>query len=269
MTLLTQDQRPDLELHYPDCDGNPMADNTDQYRWIVIIKENLEIWFASMIDVFVAGDLLWYPIEGDNTIKLAPDVMVAIGALKGRRGSYQQWKENNIPPQVVFEILSPSNYAPEMEEKRQFYETYGAEEFYLYDPARLRLKGYLRQRGKLLEIPTMNGWVSPRLQIQFSNLQGQLEIYRPDGQKFLTSIELAAEAEQERKRAEQERKRAEQERKRAESAEAQILQMTQQRESQVQQIVLNLLRSGMNASQIADITGTSIAQVDRIQAENG
>lgn len=120
MTLLTQDQWPDLELYYPDSDGNPMADNTDQYRWIVIIKENLEIWFAAMNDVFVAGDLLWYPIEGDNTTKLAPDVMVAIGAPKGRRGSYQQWKENNIPPQVVFEILSPSNYAPEMEENGDF-----------------------------------------------------------------------------------------------------------------------------------------------------
>jgi len=255
MTLLTQDQRPDLELYYPDSDGNPMADNTDQYRWIVIIKENLETWFAAMNDVFIAGDLLWYPIEGDNTTKLAPDVMVAIGPPKGRRGSYQQWKENNIPPQVVFEILLPSNYAPEMEEKRRFYETYGTEEFYLYDPDRLRLKGYLRQRGKLLEIPTMHGWVSPRLQIRFSHLQGELEIYRPDGQKFLTSIELAAEAEQQRQR--------------AESAEAQVRQVTQHNELQVQQIVQNLLRSGMNASQIADITGTSIAQVDRIQAENG
>ena len=262
MTLLTQDQRPDLDgFYYPDCDGNPMADNTDQYRWIVMIKENLEIWFAAINDVFVAGDLLWYPIEGDNTIKLAPDVMVAIGAPKGRRGSYQQWKENNIPPQVVFEILSPSNYAPEMEEKRRFYETHGAEEFYLYDPSKLRLKGYLRQRGKLLEIPTLHGWVSPRLQIRFSHLQGELEIYRPDGQRFLTSIELAAEAEQQRQRAEQQRQRAE-------LAEAQVRQVTQHSEQQVQQIVLNLLRSGMNASQIADITGTSIAQVDRIQAEN-
>ena len=136
-------------------------------------------------------------------------------------------------------------------------------------PDRLRLKGYLRQRGKLLEIPTMHGWVSPRLQIRFSHLQGELEIYRPDGQKFLTSIELAAEVEQQRQNAAQQWQNAEQQRQRAESAEAQVRQVTQQNESQVQQIVLNLLRSGMNASQIADITGTSIAQVDRIQAENG
>ena len=69
--------------------------------------------------------------------------------------------------------------------------------------------------------------------------------------------------------AEQQRQNAEQQRQRAESAEAQLRQVTQHNELQVQQIVLNLLRSGMNASQIADITGTSIAHVDRIQAENG
>jgi Uma2 family endonuclease len=244
----------DLDLFYPDCDGNPMADNTDQYRWIVIIKENLEIWFASMKDVFVAGDLLWYPIEGDNQTKLAPDVMVAIGRPKGRRGSYQQWKEDGIPPQVVFEILSPSNYLPEMEEKRQFYETHGVEEFYIYDPDRLKLKGYLRQRGELLAIPVMHNWVSPRLKIRFSHLEGELEIYRPDGQKFLTSVELAEQVEQQKRRAEQ--------------AEAQIQQVMQQADLQLQQIVVNLLRSGLSPPQIADITGTSIAQVERIQMEN-
>jgi hypothetical protein len=31
------------EIDYPDSDGNPMADNTEQYRWIVMIKENLAI----------------------------------------------------------------------------------------------------------------------------------------------------------------------------------------------------------------------------------
>ncbi len=40
--------------------------------------------------------------------------MVAFGRPKGERGSYQQWKENNIPPQVVFEILSPGNTQTEM-----------------------------------------------------------------------------------------------------------------------------------------------------------
>ncbi|WP_448562404.1 hypothetical protein [Trichothermofontia sp.] len=35
--------------------------------------------------------------------------MVVFGRPKGRRGPYRQWQEAQIPPQVVFEVLSPSN----------------------------------------------------------------------------------------------------------------------------------------------------------------
>lgn len=52
--------------------------------------------------------------------------MVVLGRPKGdppkvtlcERGSYQQWKENNIPPQVVFEVLSPGNTQNEIAEQR-------------------------------------------------------------------------------------------------------------------------------------------------------
>jgi hypothetical protein len=53
---LTPETKP--EIIYPDRDGEPMSDNTKQFRWIVTIKENLEILFASILDVFIAGDLL-------------------------------------------------------------------------------------------------------------------------------------------------------------------------------------------------------------------
>jgi hypothetical protein len=36
----------DEDILYPSSDGEPMADNTEQYKWIVTIKENLEILFA-------------------------------------------------------------------------------------------------------------------------------------------------------------------------------------------------------------------------------
>jgi Uma2 family endonuclease len=61
-----------------------------------------------MVILFVAGDLLWYPVEGDNKLRQAPDVMVVFGRPKGDRGSYKPWEEDNIPPQVVFEILLPA-----------------------------------------------------------------------------------------------------------------------------------------------------------------
>lgn len=81
------------EIVYPDSDGQPMAENTEQFQWIVVIKDNLESLFADDPQVFVAGDLLWYPVQGRPDIRRAPDALVAIGRPKGRRGSYQQWCE--------------------------------------------------------------------------------------------------------------------------------------------------------------------------------
>jgi Uma2 family endonuclease len=213
----------DPDLLYPDSDGKPMADNTEQYRWIVLIKENLEILFANNENVLIAGDLLWYPVRSQLIAPTAPDVMVAFGRPKGKRRSYRQWQEDNIPPQVVFEILSPSNNAKEMDRKLEFYDTYGIEEYYLYDPESFQLDGWLRQNNHLSKLWQMDSWVSPRLGIRFETDQGELVIYRLDGQKFLNSLELNQRAEQaellidqERQRADQERQRADQERQRAE-----------------------------------------------------
>jgi Uma2 family endonuclease len=205
-----------FEVIYPESDGQPMADNTEQFTWIVKIKENLEILFASQADVFIAGDLFWYPVQGNPNIKQAPDTMVVLGRPKGKRGSYLQWAEDNVPPQVVFEILSPGNTLKEMTKKLQFYQGYGVEEYYIYDPAKNDLNGLIRSGDSFEVIEEMNDWVSPRLGIRFQLTSDTLEIFSPAGQKFLTPVEMDALREQERQRAEQERQRAEQERQRAE-----------------------------------------------------
>ena len=187
---------PDPQTIYPDSDGQPMADNTRQFRWIVTIKENLELLFADCAEVFVAGDLLWYPVEGNPLICQAPDVMVVIGCAKGDRGSYQQWKENNQPPQVVFEILSPGNRLKEMTKKFKFYDRYGVEEYYIYDPDRLDLVGWWRSNGEFDVIEDINGWVSPRLGIKFELPSNGLTLYQPSGDRFLTFVELAQQQQQ-------------------------------------------------------------------------
>lgn len=206
---------PKAEVFYPDADGQPMADNTIQFRWIVTIKENLEILFATDSTVFVAGDLLWYPVEGNHRLSQAPDVMVVFGRPKRDRGSYQQWQEDNIAPQVVFEILSPSNTGAEMTRKLLFYQQYGVEEYYIYDPSGNELLGSRRVEQHLIEIPHIQGWVSPRLGIRFELDDSTLQIYTPSGDRFLTPVELAAQRDQERQRADQEQQRADQEQQRA------------------------------------------------------
>ena len=75
---------------YPESDGKPLADNTRQFEYIVMIEGGLAVLFADRPDVFVAGDLLWYPVEGKPHIRAAPDAMVAFGRPPGHRGSYIQ-----------------------------------------------------------------------------------------------------------------------------------------------------------------------------------
>ena len=60
----TEISRPPID--YPDDDGQPMSDNTLQFKWIVVIKEGLETLFRHEPNAFVAGDLLWYPVEGSR-----------------------------------------------------------------------------------------------------------------------------------------------------------------------------------------------------------
>ncbi|WP_165221096.1 Uma2 family endonuclease [Aquisphaera insulae] len=195
---------------YPDSDGRPMAENTLQYHWIVLIKENLEILFRDRNDVFVAGDLFWYPVEGDPRIVTAPDVMVAIGRPKGRRGSYRQWEEDGIAPQVVFEIRSPSNDDAEMAEKLRFYDRFGAREFYDFDPDTGKLLGWLRKGRGLKPVPMVYGSTSPLLKIRFERADPPeyLRLLDPRGRLFQTSVELADERDEADRRADIERDRA-------------------------------------------------------------
>jgi Uma2 family endonuclease len=217
---------------YPDSDGQPMADKTKQFRWIVTIEGGLDALFKDDPNVFVAGDLLWYPVEGEPGIRMAPDAMVVFGRPKGDRGSYQQWHEEGIPPQVVFEVLSPGNRAAEMIRKFRFYERYGVEEYYIYDPDHGELSGWFRADEELLEIPAMHGWSSPRLGVRFELAGEELRLYGPDGRRFVSYVELAAyaaEAEQRateaEQRAAQAQQQADRERQERELAEARVARL--------------------------------------------
>jgi Uma2 family endonuclease len=245
--MVTQLQSPDKsKIIYPDDNGEPMSDNTEQFRLIVWIKENLELLFASMADVFVAGNLLWYPVEGNNKLAQAPDVMVAFGRPKIYRGSYQQWHEDNIPPQVAFEILSPGNRLTPMLQKLRFYEQYGVEEYYLYNPANVDLTIWERREQRLELIEQVNGWVSPRMGIRFQLSETELQIFRPDGTPFVSFVELAQLREQAESRAEQAESRAEQEQQRAEQAET----LLEQERSRSQALEAQLREMGIDPNQL-------------------
>ncbi|MFM7577454.1 MAG: hypothetical protein ACKO5Q_11025, partial [Microcystaceae cyanobacterium] len=146
---------------------------------------------------------------------------------------------------------SPSNSKTEMEKKLIFYDHYGVEEYYIYDPDRdprsggkaSRLEGWLRsEKGILNNIPVMNNWISPRLGMRFEQAEQELKLYHPGGEPFHSFNEVnillmeeqqrvvveRQQAKIERQRAESERQQAKMERQRAE-AERQQAEMERQR----------------------------------------
>jgi Uma2 family endonuclease len=224
---------------YPDSDGEPMAENMTQYRWMVTIQEGLDALYRDRDDVLVACDLLWYAVEGDPKACVAPDVLVAFGRPRGSRHSYKQWFEGHAP-HVVFEIDSPSNTPKGMARKLAFYEEHGVEEYYRYDPETGRFQGWLRGDAGLEPIREVDGWTSPRLGVTFETppRPEALILRGPDGEAFQHVQEVFQDrkaarrlavlerrrrrradlrAEVERGRAEAERGRAEAERGRAET----------------------------------------------------
>jgi Uma2 family endonuclease len=226
------------DTFYPETDGLPMADNTLQYEWIVTFKGGLDALFADRDDVFVAGNLFWYPVKGNNKIVTAPDAMVVIGRPKGYRSSYRQWLEEDIPPQVVVEILSPGNTVAEMMGKLRWYEEYGVQEYYLYDPDRNTCTGWIRNGMILQKIAQMNGWKSPLLEIIFQVTDKTLAVMRPDGKSFEAYMDVIHRANAAEARAEAAQRQAKVAKQQAEAAQRQTKVAKQQAEAAQRQAKL-------------------------------
>jgi hypothetical protein len=220
------------EVVYPESDGKPMADNTLQWDWVTKIVSELREQYVGQ-RVFVAGDLFWYPVKGDAKAVAAPDALVAFGRPPGYRGSYLQWEEEGVAPQVVFEVLSPKNTRKEMRKKRDFYERHGVEEYYVIDPYAERYEGYTRSGDVLVPIPPAlrDGHVSRRLGVTFNADASGFWLTRPDGRVFQTVLDRGLAIEAERRRIAAERaellereaqmtREAEAERRRADAAQA-------------------------------------------------
>jgi Uma2 family endonuclease len=240
------------EIVYPESDGQPMADNTKQARWIVILYGNLSALYRSAQDVFVAADLFWYPVEGDDHAKTAPDVMVVLGRPKGDRGSYKQWEENNVPPAVVFEVLSPSNFVEEMADKLAFYDEYGVEEYYVYNPQKNTLLVYVRGRMALRLIHHQGQHTSARLGIRFDLSGPEMAVFYPDGQRFLTFEELKEEQEREQQLRLAAEQRADQAQQRADQAQQQAKQ-AQQRAARLAELSRKARRGQASAEEIEEL----------------
>ncbi len=178
---------PRAPVVYPESDGEPTSDNTEQFDAIVTLRENLN---RVLPDAFVAGNILWYPVEGDPTTRIGPDVLVALGRPKGPRGSYLQWEEGGHVPDVVFEAWSPKNRFVHQLKKLRFYDKHGIVEFWTWDLVDRIFAAFVRREGSLEPVSTEDGWTSPLLGVHFEVVQGDLVITGPDGQRFRSMLEV-------------------------------------------------------------------------------
>jgi len=249
MTALLQTPQ---DVLYPETDGLPLSDNTKQFRLIMTTQGGLDALFQHE-QVFVAGNLLWYPVEKEPVStkpaeSKAPDVMVIFGQDKSDRTSYLQWQEKNLGPQVVFEFVSTSNTREEVEgEKLKFYQKHGVEEYYIHDPDEGTLKGWMRE-GTWFQPVDMNGWISPLLGIRFELIGKEMQLYYPNGEPFETYPEIMERWKQERQLRKQQQQRAIQ----AETQLRQEQQLREQAESQLEQKNSQLEQERQQRRQLAE-----------------
>lgn len=242
---------------YPESDGQPMGENDWHIQFIFLLFENLKALFRSRRDeVYVAGDMFWYPVEGNPHIVQAPDVMAIVGRPQYNRRTYKQWEENGVPPAVVFEVKSPTDRSGEMARKRSFCETHGVSEFYAFEVTgeTQEMEGWIRVGGHFEPIPRLAGWKSPALGIRFELHQGKISLRFPDGSPFLDTDELRDRLQAEEERADFETRRAEAEAERA------------QQEAERAQVEAERAR---NEKERADREAARVAELERRLREAG
>ena len=126
-------------LEYPESDGKPMGETDVHRREIAQIIEMLTLYFQSVADVYVSGNLMFYYEKGNPSAVVSPDVFVIKGVPSRLRRTYKLWEEKQAPC-AVFEISSPATRLEDKGNKRALYAMLGVREYFLFDPLEEYLK---------------------------------------------------------------------------------------------------------------------------------
>ena len=119
-----------------------------------------------------------------------PDVFVVKGVSGGRRRIYKLWEEGQ-PPDVVFEVTSPSTRGEDLRTKHKLYERLGVTEYFLFDPLdeylRPPLQGHRLTHGHYRPLsPAEDGslW-SAVLGLELHPRGESLRLFDPESQRWL------------------------------------------------------------------------------------
>ena len=232
----------EIDIYYPDSDGEPMAASDLHRDRLIRTLQTLETHFALQPEVYISGDILMYYEKGVPRRVVAPDVLVVFGIGQGFRRTYKVWEEGKTPD-FVMEFSSESTYQNDLSGKYDLYAELGIQDYFLYDAEGLYLPsplmGFQLVDSTYVEVPVgvVGGLHSPALGLDFHVQDEGLGIYDPVVRKWLqTAAETAeARAEQEAEARQTAETRAEQEAEarqtaetRAEQAEAEAAALREQ-----------------------------------------
>jgi Uma2 family endonuclease len=106
---------------------------TDLHRWWMNRIADWLRWRYHGQRVYVSGNLMIYPEEGNRYRSVSPDCFVVLDCDPGFRRTYKLWEEGK-PPDVVFEVTSESTRRDDEHNKPLIYAEMGVKESFLYDP---------------------------------------------------------------------------------------------------------------------------------------
>jgi Uma2 family endonuclease len=187
---------------YPDSDGRPMGDTDFHNLALMWLRQALEDCYADAPDVYIASNLVMYYQEGDPKRRRDPDGLVAKGVVgKHRRRSFRVWEEGVVPC-VLFEVASRRTWRVDLHEKPSEYAGIGVKEYFVFDPEGRyldpALQGFRTVKGKPVPMrPAADGsLVSKQLGLRLVPEGEMLRLINVQtGERVLTRVERAAEAE--------------------------------------------------------------------------
>ena len=259
MTVLTSLEQE--EIQYPSSDGKPMAESDITRDYMTYGVEALKLHFQGRSDVYVSANSFVYYEEGNKAAVVAPDVYAVFGVRKRKRDNYKVWQEGGITPQFVLEITSATTQDVDQETKPETYRSLGVTEYFQYDPSgdylNPILQGVRLVNGQYEPIEANNIafdtlWLySEVLGLELHIVSGELRFRNPQTKEFLKTYQ-----------------QSEQARLAAESAFQESEQARLAAESALRELVSQLLNSGMNLEQVAQMMNLSTLEVQRLVGGN-
>lgn len=210
----------------PDSDDTPV-DNEFQNLIPNLLLSILTLIWSERMDWFFGVDMGIYHTTGDNPRKpIVPDGFLSLGVErhKGENGrpSYIVWKENNVVPKLVLEVVSQT-YGDEYDQKQEIYARLGVLYYLIYNPDfwerdkhqpfevyHLMNGRYMRQSGEPLWIPEIGLGIGRGKGSYGGWHREWLYWYDHQGNRYPTPEELVKQERQQRELAQQQ---AEQERR--------------------------------------------------------